>query len=91
MATGSGEVFRRNMPSLRVCVLGLHLTNWQSVGSSVASQQQLCSFMQRVLRTSAGKSVCYQILPAVTGRVCIVISPLISLMQDQVQRRTALM
>ena len=40
-----------------------------------------------VLATGSGKSVCYQLPPVHESKVVMVISPLISLMQDQVRGR----
>ena len=42
-----------------------------------------------VMATGGGKSLVYQVAPLAAGRPAVVVSPLISLMQDQVMALTA--
>jgi ATP-dependent DNA helicase RecQ len=51
----------------------------EAIGAGLAQRDSLV-----VLPTGGGKSLCYQVPPAVLNRTDIVVSPLISLMKDQV-------
>lgn len=42
-----------------------------------------------VAPTGAGKSLCYQLPPLLTGKLSVVVTPLVALMQDQVSSATA--
>ncbi len=56
----------------------------ESIDATIAGRDSLT-----VLPTGGGKSLCYQIPPLVTGRVSLVVSPLIALMQDQIASLTS--
>jgi len=51
----------------------------EAISATLAGRDSLV-----VLPTGGGKSLCYQVPPLVSGRLAIVVSPLISLMNDQV-------
>ncbi|MDX1530594.1 MAG: ATP-dependent DNA helicase RecQ [Rhodothermales bacterium] len=51
----------------------------EAVGAALDGRDVLA-----VLPTGGGKSVCYQVPAVVTGGLCLVVSPLVALMEDQV-------
>lgn len=51
----------------------------EAIAATLAGRDSLT-----VMPTGGGKSLCYQVPPLVTGRLTLVVSPLIALMQDQV-------
>ena len=75
------------MPDLRE-----HLQNLFGLDDFRVAQREVIEDVLRgrdvmcVMPTGAGKSLCYQLPAAVSGGLAIVVSPLISLMEDQVQQ-----
>ena len=52
---------------------------WPVIEAACAGRDVLA-----VLPTGGGKSICYQVPGLLRGGVCLVVSPLVALMQDQV-------
>src|SRR6266576_6112924 len=75
------------MPDLRE-----HLQNLFGLDDFRPSQREVIEDVLRgkdvlcVMPTGAGKSLCYQLPAAVQGGLSVVVSPLISLMEDQVNQ-----
>src|SRR3954463_13307299 len=79
--------FQPSMPDLREhlqTIFGLdefRRAQREVIEEVLAGRDVLC-----VMPTGAGKSLCYQLPAVVQGGLTIVVSPLISLMEDQVQQ-----
>src|SRR6195256_5829132 len=75
------------MPDLRE-----HLQNLFGLDDFRVAQREVIEDVLRgsdvlcVMPTGAGKSLCYQLPAAIQGGLSIVVSPLISLMENQVQQ-----
>src|SRR5437773_1984387 len=59
---------------------------YEIIKTVVEDRRDVCA----VLATGFGKSVCYQLPLLITGKSVLVVSPLISLMQDQKTRLESL-
>ncbi len=62
---------------------------WGFEGLRPLQEEAICAGLEGrdslvVMPTGGGKSLCYQVPPAMLGRTDVVVSPLISLMKDQV-------
>src|ERR1051325_558570 len=58
---------------------GLRPLQAEAIGAAIEGRDSLVG-----MPTGGGKSLCYQVPPAVTERTDVVVSPLIALMKDQV-------
>jgi ATP-dependent DNA helicase RecQ len=58
---------------------GFRKGQWEVISSACRGRDTMA-----VLPTGGGKSICYQLMGLMTGKLVIVVSPLISLMEDQV-------
>src|SRR5262249_1805263 len=84
MAESRGAAARRTMPILEPIrrywgFEQLRPLQAEAIDAELAGRDSMV-----VLPTGGGKSLCYQVPPAVLGGTDVVISPLISLMKDQV-------
>jgi ATP-dependent DNA helicase RecQ len=61
-------------------------SNFRSPQEEIISASLKGNDVVAILPTGAGKSICFQVVSLMKDGICIVVTPLIALMQDQVQQ-----
>lgn len=65
-------------------IKGFRPGQWRAVSAALAGYDTVC-----LMPTGAGKSLCFQLVPHLAGRLAVCVSPLLALMDDQVSALSA--